>query len=81
MNAKHKKILQNIVKSNFIMTLGTNSNNKPHLCTVFYVTEDNKTLYFKSRTQSEHSQAFAKNQNVAVQVRHDLPKYIVQSII
>lgn len=65
MDPKHKEILTNVIKSNFIMTLGTVSNNKPHLCTVFYVTDDNKTLYFKSRTQSEHSKAFANNPNAA----------------
>lgn len=50
------------------MTLGTVIRNKPHLCTVFYVSNDQRTLYFKSRTESAHSRQFMKDSSAAVAI-------------
>lgn len=61
-------VLKEVLDSNFIMTLGTIIDKKPHLVTAFYVTSNHKVLYFKSRTQSEHSLAFAKNPQAAVSI-------------
>ncbi len=38
------------------------------MCTAFYVTTDNRTLYFKSRTASVHSVALQKNPSAAISV-------------
>lgn len=50
------------------MTLGTVVEGKAHLSTVFYVTNDFKNLYFKSRTQSEHSKSLKDNPYAAVSI-------------
>ena len=63
-----KQIIDDVVESNFVMTLGTVVDKKPHLCTAFYVTQNNRVLYFKSRTASEHSRAFAKDNSASVSI-------------
>lgn len=68
MTKDQKEILKDVLDSNFIMTLGTIVDKRPHLVTVFYVTSNHKVLYFKSRTESEHSLAFAKNPQAAASV-------------
>ena len=66
MTSESHEILNEVVASNFIMTLGTIVDDNPHLCTVYYVTEDNRTLYFKSRTASEHINALDNSDFVAM---------------
>jgi nitroimidazol reductase NimA-like FMN-containing flavoprotein (pyridoxamine 5'-phosphate oxidase superfamily) len=65
MTIEEKSILDEMIDTNFIMTLGTIVDDNPHLCTVFYVTDDNLNLYFKSRTESEHIEALPNSNYVA----------------
>ena len=76
MKSSDKTIIDNIITSNFIMTLGTIVDEKPHLCTVFYVTKDNRRLYFKSRTQSIHSQSFVQSPFAAASIYTPESNYV-----
>lgn len=75
MSEETNEIVKDVLKSNFIMTLGSIVDGKPHLCTAFYVTSDYRQLYFKSRTSSDHSKAFAKNNQGALSVYYPKSNY------
>lgn len=72
-------IVETIISSNFIMSLGSVQNGEPRMCVVFYVTPDNKTLYFKSRTESDHSKSFATDPRAAAAIYHPDSNYSVKS--
>ena len=79
MNSKDRGLVESIIKSNFIMSLGSVQNGEPRMCIVFYVTNDNKTLYFKSRTESDHSKSFADNPIASGAIYHPDSNYSVKS--
>lgn len=47
------------------MSLATCVNNKPWVCEVHYVYDEDLNLYFRSRPQSRHSEEIAANSSVA----------------
>jgi len=47
------------------MSLATSANNKPWICEVHYVYDDNLNLYFLSKPSRRHSEEIAQNPNVA----------------
>jgi uncharacterized protein YhbP (UPF0306 family) len=47
------------------MSLGTSKDNKPWVCEVHFVYDDNLNLYFRSLTSRRHSQEIAANAHVA----------------
>lgn len=47
------------------MSLGTSRNDKPWVCEVHFVYDDDLNLYFRSLTSRRHSQEIAANPNVA----------------
>src|ERR1700733_14684790 len=47
------------------MSLGTSKDNKPWVCEVHFVYDDNLNLYFRSLTSRRHSQEIAANPQVA----------------
>ncbi len=47
------------------MSLGTSKDNKPWVCEVHFVYDDNLNLYFRSLTSRRHSQDIAANSQVA----------------
>ncbi len=57
--------IKNFISNHNILVLGTSSNDQPHTCTVFYVTADAKTLYFKSSNDSIHANNLLVNNKVA----------------
>ncbi len=61
------------------MSLGTSKDNKPWVCEVHFVYDDNLNLYFRSKSSRRHSQEIAANPNVAgnIVIQHqldDIPK-------
>lgn len=68
MNKQELEILNSVINSNFIFSLAVVKDGLPHVCTAFYVTTDNRTLYFKSRTASDHSLALQENPNAAISI-------------
>src|ERR1700754_950837 len=47
------------------MSLGTSSDNRPWVCEVHFVYDDNLNLYWRSKPSRRHSQEIAQNPNVA----------------
>lgn len=47
------------------MSLGTSKDNKPWVCEVHFVFDDDLNLYFRSLSSRRHSQEIAANPNVA----------------
>lgn len=56
------------------MSLATCSNNKPWVCEVHYVFDNELNLYFRSKAQRRHSQEIELNPNVAgnIVMQHSL---------
>lgn len=79
MKKPEKELIKRIIHSNFIMTLGTVDEGVARLSTVFYVTSDAKTLYFKSRTTSDHSKAIESDPRTAGAIYHPASNYTVKS--
>ena len=50
------------------MTLATNDGDQPHVCTVFYVTDNAKTLYFKSYAIIIHANLLKTNPKIAIAI-------------
>ncbi len=57
--------IKNFISNHNILVLGTSSNDQPHTCTVFYVTADATTLYFKSSNDSIHASNLLVNNKIA----------------
>ncbi|HWZ65414.1 MAG TPA: pyridoxamine 5'-phosphate oxidase family protein [Patescibacteria group bacterium] len=59
------------------MSLGTSKNNKPWVCEVHFVYDDNLNLYFRSLASRRHSQEIAENPSVAGNIvrQHALGEY------
>lgn len=66
MNNTERDHVTKFIKDRFIMVVGVSDHTTPSLFTAFYVTDDAHTLYYKSRTQSNHSRIVATNPTVAV---------------
>lgn len=60
------KIVSEYIEKSLHMSLATTNDNKPWVCEVHFVYDDNfKHLYFRSLKSRRHSQDIAKNPNVA----------------
>lgn len=59
------------------MSLGTSKNNKPWVCEVHFVYDENLNLYFRSLTSRRHCQEIAANPHVAGNIvkQHELGEY------
>lgn len=59
------------------MSLGTSKDNKPWVCEVHFVYDDNLNLYFRSLTGRRHSQDIAANPQVAGNIvkQHTVGEY------
>lgn len=62
MNQNLTTFTQNFIKNHYVGVLASSNENEPGCCAIWYSCLDNK-LCFKSRTNSNHSKAFAKNPN------------------
>lgn len=59
------------------MSLGTSKDNKPWVCEVHFVYDENLNLYFRSLTSRRHSQEIAANPHVAGNIvkQHAIGEY------
>jgi uncharacterized protein YhbP (UPF0306 family) len=64
---EQEKIIE-FIKSRYVMVCGVSDNNEPLVFTGWYVTDDGKTLYYKSRTESAHSKALSNNSKISVAI-------------
>jgi uncharacterized protein YhbP (UPF0306 family) len=69
-----EKTIRDYLASLFHMSLATCLKNKPWVCEVHFVYDDDLNLYFRSKQSSRHSQEIAVNPNVAGNIveQHDL---------
>ena len=67
MNAEDKQIILDYLSDpqHILMTLATVNGDKPWVCSVYYVVDDDLNLYFISPPDAEHSTHIKENQNVA----------------
>jgi uncharacterized protein YhbP (UPF0306 family) len=60
-----EKIIRDYLPEVVHMSLATVKNDKPWVCEVHFVYDDDLNLYFRSLTSRRHSQEIAENTNVA----------------
>jgi uncharacterized protein YhbP (UPF0306 family) len=60
-----EKIIREYIDKSLHMSLGTSQDNKPWVCEVHFVFDDQLNLYFRSLKSRRHSQEIAANPNVA----------------
>ncbi len=72
-----EKIIREYIDKSIHMSLATVSNNKPWVCEVHFVYDDNLNIYWRSLTSRRHSQEIAVNPNVAGNIvrQHALSDY------
>lgn len=72
-----EKIIREYIDKSLHMSLATVSGNKPWVCEVHFVYDDDLNLYWRSLTSRRHSQELATNPNVAGNIvrQHSLEEY------
>lgn len=65
MRSDMEEIVREYIGKSLHMSLGTSVNNKPWVCELHFVFDDQLNLYFRSRKSRRHSQEIAENPNVA----------------
>ncbi len=60
-----EKVVREYIEKSLHMSLATVINNKPWVCEVHFVYDDNLNLYWRSLKSRRHSQEIAKNPHVA----------------
>src|SRR5690349_166662 len=77
MNLDVEKIVREYIDKSLHMSLGTSKDNKPWVCEVHFVYDENLNLYFRSLTSRRHSQEIAVNPQVAGNIvrQHAVDEY------
>jgi uncharacterized protein YhbP (UPF0306 family) len=77
MNLDVEKIVREYIDKSLHMSLATVSSNKPWVCEVHFVYDDNLNLYWRSLASRRHSEEIAVNPNVAGNIvrQHALEDY------
>src|ERR1044071_4915637 len=72
-----EKIVREYINKSLHMSLATVSRDKPWVCEVHFVHDDNLNLYWRSLSSRRHSQEIAANPNVAGNIvrQHSLEEY------
>ncbi|SRR6266568_3752984 len=72
-----EKIVREYIDKSIHMSLASVSDNKPWVCEVHFVYDDNLNLYYRSLLSRRHSQEIATNPNVAGNIvrQHSLEEY------
>lgn len=72
-----EKVVREYIDKSLHMSLGTSSDNRPWVCEVHFVYDENLNLYFRSLRSRRHSQEIAKNPNVAGNIvrQHSVDEY------
>jgi uncharacterized protein YhbP (UPF0306 family) len=76
-NLDIEKIVREYIDKTLHMSLGTSVKNKPWVCEVHFVYDNNLNLYWRSLTSRRHSQELTINPNVAGNIvsQHSLEEY------
>jgi uncharacterized protein YhbP (UPF0306 family) len=76
-----KKKIISYIKDCRVMQLATSRENKPWVCSVYYVHDESLNLYWLSLPTRRHSQEISINPNVsiAIAVKQDLPVIGIQA--
>jgi uncharacterized protein YhbP (UPF0306 family) len=77
MNIDVEQIVREYIDKSLHMSLATTVGDKPWVCEVHFVYDDNLNLFFRSLTTRRHSQEIAANSNVAGNIvqQHTLDQY------
>lgn len=77
MNLDVEKVVREYIGKSLHMSLATSANNKPWVCEVHFVYDDNLNLYWRSKSDRRHSKEIAENPNVAGNIvkQHSLEEY------
>lgn len=72
-----EKIVREYIDKSIHLSLGTSKDNKPWVCELHFVYDDQLNLYFRSLKSRRHSQAIALNPNVAGNIakQHTVDEY------
>lgn len=72
-----EKIIREYIDKSIHMSLATVRDNRPWVCEVHFVYDDNLNLYFRSLKTRRHSMEIANNPNVAGNIvkQHSLEEY------
>jgi len=72
-----EKVIRDYLPQIIHMSLGTSKDNKPWVCEVHFVYDDNLNLYFRSKAERRHSQEIAANPSVAgnIVIQHQTGQY------
>jgi uncharacterized protein YhbP (UPF0306 family) len=65
MDINVEQVIRDYLPQILHMSLGTSEDNRPWVCEVHFVYDDNLNLYFRSLTSRRHSQDIATNPHVA----------------
>src|SRR5260370_2292460 len=65
MTTNIEQVIRDYLPQIIHMSLGTSQNDKPWVCEVHFVYDDNLNLYFRSLISRRHSQDIAANPHVA----------------
>lgn len=78
---KTQELLKNYVEQGTVMQLATVANDKPWICTVYYVADEGMNIYWLSFPSRRHSREIAENAHVAITipVKFDTPVIGVQA--
>lgn len=77
MNLDLEKIIREYIDKTVHMSLATVSNDRPWVCEVHFVYDDDLNLYFRSKSSTRHCQELMANPNVAGNIvrQHQLDEY------
>lgn len=77
MNLDVEKIVREYIDKSLHMSLATVSGDRPWVCEVHFVYDDNLNLYYRSVASRRHSQEIAANPNVAGNIvrQHAVDEY------
>jgi uncharacterized protein YhbP (UPF0306 family) len=72
-----EKIIREYIDKTIHMSLATTADDKPWVCEVHFVYDDNLNLYYRSMLSRRHSQEIAQNPKVAGNIvkQHELDEY------
>lgn len=72
-----EKLVREYIDKSIHMSLGTSKDNKPWVCEVHFVYDNQLNLYFRSLKSRRHSQEIAQNPNVAGNIvkQHGVEEY------
>lgn len=63
-----KRLIEEILRSGYVMSLGTMDEGGIWVCSVVYIFDENFNIYWRSQVSTRHSKAIEKNGNVVATI-------------